>query len=142
MATKSEIPTENFQIADESGQSHIQDTESDKAGSKDHHAQLTVDEAREIAIGTIDEVFTIESDNSPFPEVRANVPNVDDVDLPINTLRMWFLGVVFTMVCSLIIYCLLSKHFTKFDCRQAQESINFSQCDTPALRSLRLLPNY
>lgn len=44
------------------------------------------------------EVFTIESDNSPYPEVRANVPNTDDVDLPVNTLRMWFLGVLFTVV--------------------------------------------
>ncbi len=117
MATKSELPTEDVRIADESGQSQIHDTESDKADSKGHNAQLTVDEAREIAIGTIDEVFTIDSDNSPFPEVRANVPNVDDVDLPINTVRMWFLGVVFTMVCNSIIPCLLSQHFAKFYCR-------------------------
>lgn len=49
---------------------------------------LTADEATEIALGTIDEEFTIESENSPFPEVRANVPNTDDVDLPVNTVRM------------------------------------------------------
>lgn len=59
---------------------------------------LTSGEATEIALGTIDEEFTIDSDNSPYPEVRANVPNTDDVELPVNTVRMWFLGIVFTMV--------------------------------------------
>ena len=35
---------------------------------------------------------------SPFPEVRAVVPAVDDPAIPINTLRMWVLGFVFTML--------------------------------------------
>lgn len=34
--------------------------------------------AIEQAIDQIDQVYTIDSDNSPFPEVRANVPNTDD----------------------------------------------------------------
>lgn len=63
----------------------------------DPKVELMRDEATEIAIDTIDQEFTIVSDNSPFPEVRANVPNTDDVDLPVNTVRMWFLGIVFTM---------------------------------------------
>ncbi len=63
--------------------------------------QLAADQATEIALGTIDEEFTVDSDNSPYPEVRANVPNTDDADLPVNTLRMWLLGIVFTMVCFL-----------------------------------------
>jgi OPT family small oligopeptide transporter len=61
-------------------------------------AELTVDEATDIAIGDIDQEYTIESENSPFPEVRANVPNTDDPSLPVNTFRMWLLGIVFTMV--------------------------------------------
>ncbi len=61
---------------------------------------LTIDEATEIALDTIDQEFTIESENSPYPEVRANVPNTDDVELPVNTVRAWFLGIVFTMVCT------------------------------------------
>jgi hypothetical protein len=77
----------------------------DETGSKNvttkvRPVALTSDEATEIALGTIEEEFTIDSGNSPYPEVRANVPNIDDVDLPVNTLRMWFLGIVFTMVCS------------------------------------------
>jgi hypothetical protein len=57
-------------------------------GLKNSKGLLTVDEATEVALGTIDEEFTIESDNSPFPEVRANVPNTEDVDLPVNTVRI------------------------------------------------------
>ncbi|KAF9871227.1 small oligopeptide opt family [Colletotrichum karsti] len=56
------------------------------------------DKSMTYAIGEIKEHFDIDSDNSPFPEVRANVPNTDDVSMPVNTLRMWVLGVLFTMV--------------------------------------------
>jgi hypothetical protein len=57
-----------------------------------------VDVATEEAIDHIEEEYTIDSDNSPYPEVRANVPNTDDPDLPVSTFRMWLLGIVFTMV--------------------------------------------
>lgn len=61
---------------------------------------VTAEEALEIAIGESQDVeYTIDSDNSPYLEVRANVPNTDDPTLPINTFRMWFLGIVFTLVC-------------------------------------------
>ncbi|RAL13267.1 small oligopeptide transporter, OPT family [Aspergillus homomorphus CBS 101889] len=56
-------------------------------------------DALEIAIGESSTVeYTIDSDNSPYLEVRANVPNTDDPTLPINTFRMRFLGVVFTLI--------------------------------------------
>jgi hypothetical protein len=58
----------------------------------------TIEEATDFAIANIEEEFDIDSDNSPYPEVRANVPNTDDHELPVNTVRMWFLGVSFTMV--------------------------------------------
>jgi len=86
---------------------------------------LTIDEATEIALGTIEEEFSIDSNNSPYPEVRANVPNTDEVDLPVNTVRMWFLGVVFTMV-SYLHNChkwLTADHF----CSSDLESISSSQ---------------
>ncbi|GMF66891.1 unnamed protein product [Aspergillus oryzae] len=60
---------------------------------------VTAEEALEIAIGESQDVeYTIDSDNSPYLEVRANVPNTDDPTLPINTFRMWFLGIVGTGV--------------------------------------------
>lgn len=94
---------------------------------------LTTDEATEIALGTIDQEFTIDSDNSPFPEVRANVPNTDDFDLPVNTLRMWFLGIVFTMVFGDCLF-LRNSHLT--GCSLDPASTNSSQCDIPVLLSL------
>jgi len=60
--------------------------------------ELTHDEAAAAAIQAIEKEYTIDSDNSPFPEVRANVPNTDDPSLPVNTIRMWFLGCAFALV--------------------------------------------
>lgn len=37
-------------------------------------------------------------DDSPYPEVRASVPNVDDLNLPQNTLRMWAIGLLMTTI--------------------------------------------
>ncbi|GKT56510.1 OPT family small oligopeptide transporter [Colletotrichum tofieldiae] len=62
------------------------------------HDVEDLDKAMTYAIGEIEEHFDIDSDNSPYPEVRANVPNTDDPIMPVNTLRMWILGVIFTMV--------------------------------------------
>jgi OPT family small oligopeptide transporter len=42
-------------------------------------------------------VHEIEED-SPYPEVRAAVMPTDEPDLPINTFRMWFLGIFLTIV--------------------------------------------
>lgn len=36
-----------------------------------------------------------DGENSPYPEVRASVPNTDDTTLSINTPRMWSLSVLF-----------------------------------------------
>jgi OPT family small oligopeptide transporter len=38
-----------------------------------------------------------EEENSPYPEVRASVPNYDE-DLPANTIRAWTLGLILAMV--------------------------------------------
>lgn len=35
-------------------------------------------------------------DDSPYPEVRASVPNTDDPTLPHNTVRMWTIGLMMT----------------------------------------------
>lgn len=40
----------------------------------------------------------IEEEDSPFPEVRASVSNIDDPDMPAMTLRMWFVGLLLCMV--------------------------------------------
>ncbi|TFK28466.1 OPT superfamily oligopeptide transporter [Coprinopsis marcescibilis] len=37
-------------------------------------------------------------DESPYPEVRAAVSSIDDPYMPVNTFRMWFLGLFFVFV--------------------------------------------
>ena len=37
---------------------------------------------------------------SPYPEVRASVSSVDDPLMPVNTFRMWFLGILFSLLTS------------------------------------------
>ncbi|KAG6866881.1 hypothetical protein C0991_008818 [Blastosporella zonata] len=39
-------------------------------------------------------------DESPYPEVRAAVASIDDPSMPVNTFRMWFLGLFFTIAVS------------------------------------------
>lgn len=45
-----------------------------------------------------EKVLPYDADDSPFPEVRAVVPPVDNVELPIDTIRMWTIGILFTIV--------------------------------------------
>jgi hypothetical protein len=54
-------------------------------------------------IGVLDddaarEVLSYDADDSPFPEVRAVVSPIDDPNLPVNTVRMWAIGIIFTIV--------------------------------------------
>ncbi|KAG9036498.1 hypothetical protein FRB95_008796 [Tulasnella sp. JGI-2019a] len=35
----------------------------------------------------------LDTEDSPYPEVRASVSNVDDPEMPVMTFRMWFLGI-------------------------------------------------
>jgi OPT family small oligopeptide transporter len=55
----------------------------------------------EVGVATVihdAEIKDIDEDTSPYPEVRAVVPEVDDPDLPVNTLRMWMLGIFWVFV--------------------------------------------
>lgn len=40
----------------------------------------------------------INEEDSPFPEVRASVSNIDDPEMPVMTLRMWIIGLLLCMV--------------------------------------------
>ncbi|KAL4882582.1 OPT oligopeptide transporter protein-domain-containing protein [Aspergillus karnatakaensis] len=48
--------------------------------------------------GDAEKILPYDADDSPFPEVRAVVRPVDDVELPINTVRMWTIGIIFTII--------------------------------------------
>lgn len=57
-----------------------------------HLVELEVDLAR--VIGEDDVEGDWEADTSPFAAVRAVVPETDDTEMPVNTFRAWFLGIV------------------------------------------------
>lgn len=42
----------------------------------------------------------VNEEDSPFPEVRASVSNIDDPEMPAMTLRMWVIGLVLCMTAS------------------------------------------
>ena len=60
-----------------------------------HMQELEVDVAHVLQD---EEVKDPEEDTSPYPEVRAVVPETDDPSIPVNTLRMWILGIFWTYV--------------------------------------------
>jgi hypothetical protein len=37
-------------------------------------------------------------EDSPYPEVRSAVANIDDPDMPCNTIRVWILGMIMAIV--------------------------------------------
>ena len=37
-------------------------------------------------------------DDSPYPEVRSAVSNTDDPDMPVNTLRAWIVGLIWSIL--------------------------------------------
>ncbi|PWY99371.1 OPT-domain-containing protein [Testicularia cyperi] len=39
-------------------------------------------------------------EDSPYPEVRASVSNIDDTEMPVNTLRTWFISFLLTIIAS------------------------------------------
>ena len=40
----------------------------------------------------------VEEEDSPYPEVRASVSNIDDPEMPCLTLRMWVIGMLLIIV--------------------------------------------
>ncbi len=41
---------------------------------------------------------TLQEEDSPYPEVRASVSNIDDPDMPALTIRMWIVGLVLSLL--------------------------------------------
>lgn len=67
---------------------HGQDVELENG----HLAELEVDMGR--VLSKVEDEGDYEADTSPFPQVRAVVPETDDTAIPVNTFRAWFLGIV------------------------------------------------
>ncbi|KAI8459070.1 oligopeptide transporter 4 [Phakopsora pachyrhizi] len=43
--------------------------------------------------------FDMDEEDSPYPEVRASVSNIDDPEMPCLTFRAWLLGLFFVIIC-------------------------------------------
>lgn len=80
-------------------------TVEEKALSEDGEAGLTVARSQEYdptdaaiaaQISNDEYAGVAVEDDSPYPEVRASVPNTDDPTLPQGTIRMWVLGFILT----------------------------------------------
>ncbi|KAI0014757.1 OPT family small oligopeptide transporter [Xylariomycetidae sp. FL0641] len=65
-------------------------------GGEKSRLELEVDVGRVLAQD--EEEGDYEADTSPFPAVRAVVPETDDTGMPVNTFRAWLLGVVFVFL--------------------------------------------
>ncbi|KAI0374504.1 OPT oligopeptide transporter [Pilatotrama ljubarskyi] len=50
------------------------------------------------------------STESPYAEVRAAVPNTDDPSIPVNTFRVWFLGIIISVVLSGLNHFFLGRY--------------------------------
>ncbi|OTB01636.1 hypothetical protein M426DRAFT_323271 [Hypoxylon sp. CI-4A] len=61
-----------------------------------HLTELEVD--LDGVLARVDEEGDWDADTSPFPAVRAVVPETDDPAMPVNTLRAWLLGIVFVFL--------------------------------------------
>lgn len=57
-----------------------------------HLADLEVDIGE--ILHQVEEEGDYDADTSPFPAVRAVVPETDDPAIPVNTFRAWLLGIV------------------------------------------------
>ena len=57
-----------------------------------HLVELEVDLAAVLEGDVIEGDY--DANTSPFAEVRSVVPEIDDMSMPINTFRAWFLGIV------------------------------------------------
>lgn len=71
-------------------------------------------------------------EDSPYPEVRAAVSNMDDPSMPVNTIRMWVLGLFWAIVS---IVCRLRNNLTsaeisRVNTRSSPVSTNSSSSDT------------
>lgn len=55
------------------------------------------DGAESVSIKMKFDFDNLQDEDSPYPEVRASVSNIDDPDMPTLTIRMWFVGLILSL---------------------------------------------
>ncbi|KUI66912.1 Glutathione transporter 1 [Cytospora mali] len=95
MGGKEPLPQTTRVMSEAKGIHNVHDgAEADIANG--HLIELEVDLSR--VIGEDDIEGDWDADTSPFPAVRAVVPETDDTEMPINTFRAWLLGLIFVFL--------------------------------------------
>ncbi|KAF9893303.1 hypothetical protein FE257_011733 [Aspergillus nanangensis] len=90
-----EKPPENHY---HNGRTTIQDKPEKNASIQEPVLDAISDDIGILSDRDASKILPYEGDDSPFPEVRAVVKPVDDQSLPVNTVRMWVIGLVFTII--------------------------------------------
>jgi OPT family oligopeptide transporter len=66
----------------------------------------------------------IDEEDSPYPEVRASVSNIDDPDMPALTIRMWFVGLFLCMTSRFVLFFFFDVLFI-YHCSAVNVFFNF-----------------
>lgn len=74
-------------------------------------------------------------EDSPYPEVRSAVANTDDVDMPVNTIRVWILGMIMAIIIPGLNQFLWVQSFSG----RITVCLSYSSSNSPARRE-KLLP--
>lgn len=68
----------------------------------------------------------IDEEDSPYPEVRASVSNVDDPEMPALTIRMWFVGLLICMTSrSVLLWSFFDVSLLIYHCSALNVFFNF-----------------
>jgi OPT family oligopeptide transporter len=69
---------------------------------------------------------SIDEEDSPYPEVRASVSNIDDPDMPAMTIRMWFVGLLLCMTSTFVFWSFFDVFWTHHNyCSSLNVFFNF-----------------
>lgn len=80
---------------------HLEDVVDDRLDDPNMDHKFVDDAERALRIGDVKQEVTLAhtlEEDSPYVEVRAAVSNIDDPDMPVNTFRAWFLGLIAVIV--------------------------------------------
>ncbi|KAG9312163.1 OPT-domain-containing protein [Chiua virens] len=77
---------------------NLSSTIADDTTTLDLTPSMLEEDSRDGSIKMEFDFDAINEEDSPFPEVRASVSNIDDPEMPVMTLRMWVIGLVLCMI--------------------------------------------
>lgn len=92
--------TKKYDGEDGEVESHFESDRYSTSKASRNSTAIDFDESVLLMYMPLSSFLTTCHSESPYPEVRAAVSSVDDPLMPVNTFRMWFLGVLFVLLTS------------------------------------------